>query len=103
MTLDEYRAKGLHLPTILRDFHDQKDIFKQIGGMEYYGKEITWVEGHVYTIDYFLWIMAKYGYELRKVTRKVPRENIHEAIKARKEAEYRMFREELDKSRTPNQ
>lgn len=99
MTLDEYRAKGLHLPTILRDFHDQKDIFKLIGGMEYYGKQITWVDGHVYTIDYFLWIMAKYGYELRKVTRKVPRENIHKAIEARKEAQYKMLREELDKNR----
>lgn len=93
--IDEYR-RGLHLPPEFRDFHDQKDLFKQIGNREINGKEITWVDGHVYTIDFFLWIMAKYGYELRRTKRRVKREDIAEAIRQRREAEAEIFRQMLN-------
>jgi len=61
------------LPEILRDFHDQKDIFK---GMhrEYEGSEslsIPWITGHIYTIDCFLWFMASRGYPLQKTRKKL--------------------------------
>lgn len=56
------------LPIDLRDFHDQKDIFKTIHGLYQKNNKIpcTWVDGHVYTIDFFLWFMAQHGYRLQK-------------------------------------
>lgn len=99
MNIEEYRKKGLHLPIEFRDFHDQKDIFKQIGGMEYYGKQISWIEAQVYTIDYFLWIMAKYGFELRKTNRKVPREDLSLAIERRKREESEAFLKAMQEER----
>jgi len=99
MTLDEYRKRGLHLPPEFRDFHDQKDVFKLIGGMKTLGTEeirVNWVDGMCYTIDYFLWIMAAYGYELKRTTKKVTRRNLQESIEARKQAEAELFRQMLN-------
>ena len=67
MTLSEYMKKGMYLPPELRDFHDQKDLFKTIGNrnvstIESMPEEINWRQGHIYTIDHFLWFMAMHGY-----------------------------------------
>lgn len=64
-----------YLPPVMRDFHDQKDLFKamheayedRVGGNI---KMPTWVEGQVYVIDWFLWFMARRGYTLQRTRTK---------------------------------
>lgn len=70
--LKAWRKDGRHLPEILRDFHDQKDLFKTIH--EQYrldepkeGRDpINWVQAHIYTMDAFLWFMAAHGWTLQR-------------------------------------
>lgn len=57
-----------YLPEFMRDFHDQKDLFKTIHGLVHAHdgtKAITWRDAHIYTIDVFLWFMARRGYTLQ--------------------------------------
>lgn len=70
----------------MRDFHDQKDLFKSI--YELYGNKPenkippNWVDSHVFTMDFFLWFMAIHGYKLQKFTsRRFEQFDIHETIK----------------------
>ena len=82
--LKDYLKSGKHLPKEFRDFHNQNDLFKLIGGCDVRCHEsmppeiINWRQGQVYVIDYFLWFMATYGYELRKVKSKIPRKDLNE-------------------------
>lgn len=64
---------GNYLPPFMRDFHDQKRLFKAIQG--HYSERIkedrlmqglNWVMAHTYVIDLFLWFMALHGYTLQK-------------------------------------
>lgn len=68
-TFHEWRDEGKYLPTFLQDFHDQKDLFKAM--TVYFDNAdtcpISWRDGHIYTIDWFLWFMAAHGYKLQKV------------------------------------
>ena len=58
----------------MRDFHDQKDLFKlihekiNVEGHDYC-KQVNWIAGQCYVIDIFLWFMARRGYTLQR-TRK---------------------------------
>ena len=68
---DEWMKSGKYLPRILRDFHDQKDLFKamhQIVAVDKheYCKDVGWVQGQCYVIDIFLWFMARRGYTLQR-------------------------------------
>jgi|SRR5688572_5166333 len=66
MTQEQYEKV---LPDFMRDFHDQKDLFKAIYEL-YSGAEnkisSNWVDSHIFTIDFFLWFMAKHGYRLQR-------------------------------------
>lgn len=59
------------LPDCLKDFHDQKDVFKAIHQL-YNGGETpipgpnSWVDNHIFVMDYFLWFMARHGYRLQR-------------------------------------
>lgn len=71
--LKEWRQAGRHLPAILRDFHDQKEVFRAMHELTLRPKgeigvsrEINWVEGQIYVIDMFLWFMARHGYTLQR-------------------------------------
>lgn len=72
--VDEWLKNGLHLPEVMRDFHDQKAIFKAMHEIlvERPGdfKRPSWIEGHVYVVDMFLWFMARRGYTLQRTRRK---------------------------------
>jgi hypothetical protein len=71
----EYTKSLEYLPDFMRDFHDQKDIFKAIFEL-YKSNEslqkmnVNWVDAHIFTIDYFLWFMGQHGYKLQKVRKK---------------------------------
>lgn len=69
--LKQWRDDQKHLPKLMRDFHNCKDIFKTIS--EYIvceeghpASEINWRQAHCYTIDVFLWFMAEHGYTLQR-------------------------------------
>ena len=70
-------ASGAFLPPFLRDFHNQKDLFKWLfwNIAEVRKKDprkvrdlesMNWVAAHIFTIDWFLWLMAKHGYTLQR-------------------------------------
>ena len=93
--LDAWLKSGEYLPPPLRDFHDQKEVFKAIHERiaedpHELVKRPSWVEGHVYVIDTFLWFMARRGYTLQKTRKKLEfrdlEEDVYVQTQARNEA-----------------
>lgn len=73
MIRQQYCKDGHYLPEFLKDFHDQKKVFKKLQQWKSaLGDDPpnNWVDNHIYTIDYFLWIMALHGYKLQKIRAK---------------------------------
>ena len=72
--LHEWLKSGKYLPERMRDFHDQKDLFKSMHLLfqdnEGAANTPSWVQGHIYIIDFFLWFMASRGYTLQKTRTK---------------------------------
>lgn len=71
LDMGKWLKAGQYLPPPLRDFHDQKDVFKlmhnriNVEGHEY-AKSVNWVAGQCYVIDIFLWFMARRGWTLQR-------------------------------------
>lgn len=69
--LEKYLENGENLPEFIKDFHDQKDLFKAI--YQQWQEEnkvlnkISWVDAHVFSIDILLWWMGLHGYKLQKI------------------------------------
>ena len=96
MSIDKWLKSGKHMPPILRDFHDQKDIFKamhelmdsdscgRIGG-------VSWVSGQIYIIDFFLWFMARRGYTLQRCRAKQEFLSIEETVRTQAEKRNKAF------------
>lgn len=75
MNTDAWMKSGKHLPAFMRDFHDQKSLFKCIFERTKPQeidviKDVNWVKAHIFTIDCFLWFMARRGYTLQRTRRK---------------------------------
>jgi hypothetical protein len=74
--LTTWLKSGKYLPPPMRDFHDQKRIFKRIQEMS---DRYKWMPGEqpdfrvsmCYTIDIFLWFMAMHGYTLQKTRQSI--------------------------------
>jgi hypothetical protein len=72
LALKQFLSNGNYLPEILKDFHDQKDIFKLMHHLsgwndrEGWARDISWTEGQIYVIDLFLHFMARHGYTLQR-------------------------------------
>jgi len=71
----EYTESKEYLPDFMRDFHDQKDLFKAIHELYKDNDSLkkmpqSWVDNHIFVIDYFLWFMGQHGYKLQKVRKK---------------------------------
>jgi len=73
MNLYEWLQSGKYLPEFMRDFHDQKDLFKAIDAVyeQDYPERVSWIRAHIYVVDRFLWYMASRGYTLQKIRTKV--------------------------------
>ena len=81
-TVQEYLESGMYLPPFMRDFHDQKDVFKFLDDVQERSIEkhrngdrsdsVNWRTAQVYTIDIFLWVMARHGYTLQRSRKKLP-------------------------------
>ena len=102
-------GQALYLPPFMRDFHAQKELFKDIQRFVENKKKsdknytyldgVSWVAAHVYVVDFFLWFMAQHGYTLQKCRRKdVEFHDIDEELKSHRELR---FREYLDREQKP--
>ena len=72
--LDDVR----YLPPFMRDFHDQKELFRTVDeivkppeGHDFI-KRPNWVEAQCYTVDVFLRFMARRGYTLQRSQANLP-------------------------------
>jgi hypothetical protein len=103
-TLEQWMGEGKHLPDVMRDFHDQKDLFKAMHDLQkpadpsdviggHYS--IDFATGQCYVIDRFLWFMARRGYTLQRSRTKLPfrdlRADVSEATAKRNEGFARML------------
>ncbi len=76
--LQAWLESGRHLPAFMRDFHDQKDLFKWLGevmqesrkrsesAVDNFAGLNNWINTHVYAIDVFPWCLAKRGWTLQR-------------------------------------
>ena len=69
--LKRWREDQKHLPEFMRDFHNCKRLFKGIADFivvedDHPAKDVNWRQAHCYTIDVFLWFMARHGYTLQR-------------------------------------
>lgn len=89
VAFDLWRSSGDYLPEFMRDFHDQKDLFKALqdvveranakhGGHR--SLNAAWSEYHVYTVDIFLWVLAAHGYTLQRSRRKFGFRSVYDFI-----------------------
>jgi len=95
-SIQEWRSSKDYLPDFLKDFHDQKDFFKAMHSMikveeHEYAKDISWVVGHCYVIDIFLWFLSRFGYKIQKSTAQVNFEDLDAAIELCMEIRYKQF------------
>lgn len=102
--VDAWLKRGEYLPEVLRDFHDQKNIFKAIHQMTQveehdYCKEVTWIAGHCYVIDIFLWWMARRGYTLQRTHRRGNFRDLIEDVTEQTEKRGAAFMAEIDNVR----
>lgn len=94
---------GLFLPKFMRDFHDQKDLFKALNAVQDRTEEddasrrVNWATAHVYTIDIFLWMMARHGYTLQKTRKPLAFEPIEDWLEREKDAADKQSMNTLEK------
>lgn len=79
--LSKWLQSGEYLPSFMRDFHDQKDIFKAMHHTITNADENgNWRDGHIYVVDTFLWYMARCGYTLQCSRKHVNFKNMDDDI-----------------------
>nr|DAH11593.1 MAG TPA: hypothetical protein [Caudoviricetes sp.] len=70
--LTKWLESGEYLPEFMRDFHDQKDVFKAMHNTITNANENgNPRDGHIYVVDTFLWYMARCGYTLQKSRKQI--------------------------------
>ena len=79
--MQQWLESGEYLPHFMRDFHDQKDVFKAMYFKQECNSDINWIDGQIYTIDFFLWFMGKRGYTLQKCRKNFVFKDIIDDIK----------------------
>lgn len=108
--LERWMKRGGYLPEFMRDFHDQKDVFKAlfefINANETANK-IGWVDAQIFTVDVFLWFMALRGYTLQRSRKDLPFRDIQADVKEagahRRSRLTALFEDQMIAARRPNQ
>lgn len=107
-------SRALYLPRWLRDHHAQKDVFKyvwravaaDIAARRKVGKSspvgaMSWVDAHIFVIDYFLRVMAAHGYTLQPARRRdLPYLDVDQSIAVMKAEEAAVLRGVFEKDAT---
>lgn len=96
--LSKWLESGEYLPVFMRDFHDQKDLFKAMHHIITNANENgNWRDGQIYVIDTFLWYMSRCGYTLQKSRKDVQFKNIDDDISVMKKCVATSFSMMLNK------
>lgn len=90
INVDQWLKSGEYLPEPLRDFHDQKAVFKAMHELVREQPDATvrrpgWIEGQCYVIDVFLWFMARRGWTLQRTRRHGDFRDLEADVRARTE------------------
>lgn len=102
--IENWLESGEYLPDFMRDFHDQKNLFKAIQDAvdmrnardaSSYTKDINFVSAQVYTVDFFLWFCARRGYTLQKSRKRLSFESITEWVSAKKREREKAYMQEF--------
>lgn len=101
MNILEFLQSHKYLPKELRDFHDQKDLFKVMhrlygGEFDNNGEKVSWVTGQCYVIDWFLWFMASRGFTLQRCRSKVDFLELQDDVQNMKNEQAKLFKEYLN-------
>ena len=87
--VQQWLESGKYLPKFMRDFHDQKDIFWYMDGVRErsvernggpYMANLRFTDAMIYTIDIFLWVMARHGYTLQRSRKDLPFFDLDETV-----------------------
>lgn len=94
--VETWLSEGKHLPEFMRDFHDQKDLFKTIDirvqkPADSFVKPIDWISAQIYTVDTFLQFMGRRGYTLQKSRADVDFRDLEKDINETMNAEQNNF------------
>lgn len=92
INVDQWLQSGEYLPEPLRDFHDQKEVFKAMHEIVREDpaalvKRPDWIAGQCYVIDVFLWFMARRGWTLQRTRRAGDFRDLEADVRARTEAQ----------------
>lgn len=96
-----------YLPAPLRDFHDQKDVFKSLHEwlrpMDPQAERVgdarpNWRDGQCYVIDGFLKFMAAHGWTLQRSSASVNFASLAHTIEARRDREMDILCQAFGKS-----
>lgn len=95
--LSKWLQSGEYLPVFMRDFHDQKDVFKAMHHVITNANENgNPRDGHIYVVDTFLWYMARCGYTLQKSRKDVDFKDMDVDIERMKREVAERFRDMLN-------
>ena len=94
--LTKWLQSGEYLPEFMRDFHDQKDVFKAMHNTITNANDNGNArDGHIYVVDTFLWYMARCGYTLQKSRKQVEFKDINDDIERMRREFSEKFRDML--------
>ena len=94
--LVKWLQSGEYLPEFMRDFHDQKDVFKAMHNTITNANDNGNArDGHIYVVDTFLWYMARCGYTLQKSRKSVDFKDMDDDIERMKREVAEKFRDML--------
>ncbi len=111
--IKSWLKEGKHLPVFMRDFHEQKRIFKWIGNKVESSKQAPeswtermrltmlpdWMSAHIYVLDYFLWFMAMHGWTLQRSRRPFAFRDWEADLREMEEQDAEAFRAYLEAER----
>jgi hypothetical protein len=112
--LARWMEDAKYLPPFMRDFHEQKRLFKRIGEVVENSKKKkgdfgflneqlpNWSIAHIYTVDFFLWFMARRGYTLQKSRKRLPYIDLEEDLRAFDKRQMEAFGQFLEAVRAEN-
>lgn len=97
VTLSEWLESSEYMPEFMRDFHDQKEVFRAMHHIITNANENGNArDGHIYVVDTFLWYMARCGYTLQRSRKAVEFRSIDEDIEKTKNDSREIFAKMLN-------
>lgn len=107
--MKQWMDSAKYLPEVMRDFHDGKDLFKamhEIIDKNETANDIGFRDGMIYTIDVFLWFMARRGYTLQRSRKDLPfrdlQSDIEQALNHRNSRMTEILKQQMTQVKQPD-